>query len=119
MEFINLTLRPWNQSEHVKSGQGLVYKATEAIADPEAREVSEKCYLAINKLVEAGAFQEQDFKTFAEKHGISLGGLDEAQIDFCNQAAFQLVKAKKPKKPTRSIEYHCAKKMKRSFQNQY
>merc|ERR1719305_1927820 len=77
--------------------RGLVYKATEAIADPEAREVSEKCYLAINKLVEAGAFQEQDFKTFAEKHGISLGGLDEAQIDFCNQAAFQLVKAKKPK----------------------
>jgi elongation factor 3 len=77
--------------------RGLVYKATEAIADPEAREVSEKCYLAINKLVEAGAFQEQDFKTFAEKHGLSLGGLDEAQIDFCNQAAFQLVKAKKPK----------------------
>merc|ERR1719377_517016 len=77
--------------------RGLVYKATESIADPEAREVSEKCYLAINKLVEAGAFQEQDFKTFAEKHGISLGGLDEAQIDFCNQAAFQLVKAKKPK----------------------
>merc|ERR1719161_1235911 len=77
--------------------RGLVYKATEAIADPEAREVSEKCYLAINKLVEAGAFTEQDFKTFAEKHGLSLGGLDEAQIDFCNQAAFQLVKAKKPK----------------------
>merc|ERR1719377_235917 len=77
--------------------RGLVYKATESIADPEAREVSEKCYLAINKLVEAGAFQEQDFKTFAEKHGISLGGLDEAQLDFCNQAAFQLVKAKKPK----------------------
>ena len=62
-----------------KSGQGLVYKATEAIADPEAREVSEKCYLAINKLVEAGAFQEQDFKTFAEKHGLSLGGLDETR----------------------------------------
>merc|ERR1719269_279689 len=38
--------------------KSLVQKATESISDPDAREVSEKCYLAINKLVEAGAFQE-------------------------------------------------------------
>jgi elongation factor 3 len=52
----------------------LVFKATESIADPEAREVSEKAYQAINKLVEAGAFVEQDFKAFAGKHGVSLEG---------------------------------------------
>jgi hypothetical protein len=81
----------------------LVFKATESIADPEAREVSEKAYQAINKLVEAGAFVEQDFKAFAGKHGVSLEGFDDAQVDFCGKAAFQLVKAKKPKKATEAF----------------
>merc|ERR1719272_2190321 len=39
--------------------RGLVFKGTEAISDPDAREMAEKAYHSINKLVEAGAFVEQ------------------------------------------------------------
>jgi len=83
--------------------RALVFKATESIADPEAREVSEKAYQSTSKLVDAGPFKEQDIKVFAGKHGISLDGLDDAQVDFCSKAAFQLVKAKKPKKASEAF----------------
>merc|ERR1719359_1276516 len=75
--------------------RGLVYKCTESISDPDAREMSEKAYNSIGKLVDAGAFLEQDFKTFATQSGVPVDALDAQQTKYCSKAAFQLVKAKK------------------------
>merc|ERR1719463_303963 len=44
--------------------RALVFKCTESISDPDAREMSEKAYNSINKLVDAGPYVEQDFKAF-------------------------------------------------------
>jgi len=76
--------------------RALVYKATETISDPDAREMSEKAYLSIGKLVDSGPFVEQDFRTFAAKADLPTDSLDVEQVAFCSKAAFQLMKAKKP-----------------------
>jgi len=82
----------------------LVLKASESIADPDAREMSEKAYQSIVKIQDAGPFVEQDIRVFAGKHGVSLDGLDDAQVEFCSKASFQLVKAKKAKRAGKAFE---------------
>jgi hypothetical protein len=84
--------------------RALVYKCTESISDPDAREMSEKAYNSIGKLVDAGPFIEQDFKTFATKEGISVDKLDDEQVKYCSKAAFQLVKAKKAAQAGKAFE---------------
>jgi len=78
--------------------RGLVKKAADSMADPDAREIAAKAVASIEKLVSAVPFAEQDFQTFAAKVGISTDGLDQEQIAYCSKAAFQLVKAKKSSK---------------------
>jgi elongation factor 3 len=75
--------------------RSLVYKATESIADPDAREMSEKAYASIGKLVDSGAFVEQSFKDYAAKAGFNVDDLTPEQITYCSKAAYQLMKAKK------------------------
>merc|ERR550514_2562747 len=45
--------------------RSLVYKCTESISDPDARELAIKCNNSIDKIAGSGPFVEQDFKTFA------------------------------------------------------
>merc|ERR1719201_2298608 len=78
--------------------RSLVYKCTESISDPDAREMSVKANNSISKIAVSGPFVEQDFKTFAAKEGIAVEGLSDEQITYCSKAAFQLVKAKKASK---------------------
>merc|ERR1719420_2001707 len=56
----------------------LVLKATEAISDPDAREMAEKTHHSINKLADCEPFVEQDFKAFAGKAGLNVDLSDEA-----------------------------------------
>lgn len=77
--------------------RSLVFKATECISDPDARELSMKANHSISKIAEAGPFVEQDFKTFATTAKIPCEFLSDDQIAYCSKAAYQLVKAKKPK----------------------
>ena len=76
--------------------RSLVFKCTDSISDPDARELSVKANNSISKIADAGPFVELDFKTFAAKAQISLDGLSDEQITYCSKAAYQLVKAKKP-----------------------
>jgi elongation factor 3 len=73
----------------------LTLKASEAMADPDAREMAEKACHSMDKLAAAGSFLEQDFKAAATQAGISFDKLSDDEITFCSKAAFQLVKAKK------------------------
>jgi len=72
----------------------LVLKATEAISDPDAREMAEKTHHSINKLADCEPFVEQDFKAFAGKAGLNVDLSDEV-VEYASKAAFQLVRAKK------------------------
>merc|ERR1711957_1124447 len=74
----------------------LTRKATETIADPDAREMSEKALAAIDKMANAGTYIEQDIKAFATKFGVSLDGFNDAQVEYVSKVAFQLMKNKKP-----------------------
>merc|ERR1719155_378570 len=47
--------------------RALVFKCTESISDPDAREMSMKANHSISKISEAGTFIEQDFNSFAAK----------------------------------------------------
>jgi len=76
--------------------RGLVLKATESIADPDAREMSEKAMASIEKMAGAGTFEEQDFATFAAKSGVKIDALNASQINYCSKVAFQLMKQKQP-----------------------
>merc|ERR1719424_2011789 len=76
--------------------RSLVFKSTESISDPDARELAIKANNSISKIAESGPYVEQDFKTFAAKASVSCDGLSDEQIAFCSKAAYQLVKAKKP-----------------------
>jgi len=75
----------------------LVAKAVDAISDPDAREMAEKTNKSIQKLAEAEAFVEQDFKSFADKAGLNTD-LHEDVLDYASKAAFQLQRAKKAAK---------------------
>merc|ERR1712190_238370 len=74
----------------------LALKAADAMSDPDCREQAEKATHSISKLVAAGQFVKPDFKAGASAAGLSTDGMTQEQIDFCTEAAFQLVKAKKP-----------------------
>jgi elongation factor 3 len=74
----------------------LALKAADAMSDPDCREQAEKATHSISKLVAAGQFVKPDFKAGASAAGLSADGMTQEQIDFCTEAAFQLVKAKKP-----------------------
>jgi len=74
----------------------LALKAADSLSDPDCRETAEKATHSIAKLVAAGQFQKPDFKAGASAAGLSLDGMTQEQLDFCTEAAFQLVKAKKP-----------------------
>jgi len=76
--------------------RSLVFKSTESISDPDARELAVKANNSISKIAESGPYVEQDFKTFAANAQVSCDGLSDEQISFCSKAAYQLVKAKKP-----------------------
>merc|ERR1719174_1459922 len=82
----------------------LVLKASEAMSDPDSREMAEKATHSINKLADAVPFIEQDFKAPAEKAGISCSALSDEDVSFCCKAAQQLVKAKKPKRAAEAFE---------------
>jgi elongation factor 3 len=73
----------------------LALKAADAMSDPDCREQAEKATHSISKLVAAGQFVKPDFKAGASAAGLSVDGFTQEQIDFCTEAAFQLVKAKK------------------------
>merc|ERR1712137_184670 len=66
------------------------------MSDPDCREQAEKATHSIPKLAAAGQFVKPDFKAGASAAGLSVDGMTQEQIDFCTEAAFQLVKAKKP-----------------------
>merc|ERR1712190_449816 len=74
----------------------LALKAADAMSDPDCREQAEKATHSISKLVAAGQFVKPDFKAGASAAGLSTDGMTQEQIDFCTEAAFQLIKAKKP-----------------------
>merc|ERR1712190_182048 len=74
----------------------LALKAADAMSDPDCREQAERATHSISKLVAAGQFVKPDFKAGASAAGLSVDGMTQEQVDFCTEAAFQLVKAKKP-----------------------
>jgi hypothetical protein len=47
--------------------RSLIFKCTESISDPDARELAIKANNSISKIAVSGPFVEQDFKTFATK----------------------------------------------------
>jgi len=82
----------------------LTLKAAEAMSDPDAREVAEKANHSMDKLATTGPFVEQDFKTAASQAGISCDGLSTEELMFCSNAAYQLLKAKKPARAGEAFE---------------
>lgn len=76
--------------------RGLVKKAAESIADPDAREMAEKTSASIEKLAASEQYEEQDFNTFASKAGLST--LADEPLAYASKAAFQLLRAKKANK---------------------
>merc|ERR1719265_2599207 len=75
--------------------RSLVFKSTESISDPDARELAMKANHSISKIAEAGAFIERDFKEFASKAEIHCDSLSAEQLAYCSKSAYQLLKAKK------------------------
>merc|ERR1719460_1136685 len=57
--------------------RSLVFKCSESISDPDARELAVKANNSISKLSECDPFVEQDFKTFAAQAGLSTDLEDE------------------------------------------
>jgi len=76
----------------------LVFKCAESISDPDAREMAERAYASIMKLVDAGSFVEQDFKAYAGKASLAVDSLSAEEVTYCSKAAYQLMKAKKSAK---------------------
>jgi len=75
--------------------RSLVFKCTESISDPDARELAVKANNSIEKIAASGPFVEQDFKAFATTAQLPFDSLSVEQVAYCSKAAYQLVKAKK------------------------
>jgi len=76
--------------------QGLVAKRADEISDPEAREVAERALATIRKMAAHGQHVEQDFKTFAEKHGGTCTSLSDKELAYCCKVAFTLTRINRP-----------------------